>query len=126
MNTNESVERLSPPGCERVTRSERLRRLMKQHGRADECADVLVEYQGERWALMEGDARAGNGGPWWSVSDDWGVLLDASARQEYPEDWPALELFDLTSEFHTSIELRYAPVDTPPESAPQAHPGVIG
>lgn len=86
-------------------RSLRLKQLTQELGRATLC-DLPVDLG--RWTLVEEDeGSADNGGPWWTVSDDWHELLESSAAQEYPEDWPARMIFDLDSKAGFPVALCY-------------------
>lgn len=106
-----------------TTRQTRMRTLIAEHGCATDCEYLTDQEFDEplgRWALMEADeGSADNGGPWWSVDDDWRELLHASDSSEAPDDWPATKLFDLDSDWSSDVHANRAsvPEATPPGEA---------
>lgn len=97
-----------------MDRSERLAALIEEHGCATECD---LSDQAGRYALIETDTYGVNGGPWWSIGNDWRLLLDNSAAQEHAEDWPAETLFDLDSGEAYPVTLAYTvPLDVEPQA----------
>lgn len=95
-------------------RRRRLQHLLDQHGIAQHC-DVATAHDAlPRWALLEQYAGPGSQRPWWTLGGDWSALLEESAGQLHAGDWPASSLFDLDSQFCTSIVTAYHPRFAPP------------
>jgi hypothetical protein len=107
-------------------RRRRLEALRDEYGSAGHC-DLALDEPLPRWALLETHVGPGSHGGWWTLGDDWCELLRESRAQLHASDWPATRLFDLDTEFSTTVARDYTadtlPGDHPARTAPTSTRG---